>query len=232
MILAGVDVQLKSTETQNQYMKYIKQKKKIVLCIHNNTFENVVCTILRWYLNNTAYSSVHSGVSWIIVAFHQQLPWTHNNAIESSTNRSSNSPSASNRHSLRWPMIWYLLLATPSYIKSLTNFGITTRPNTAAGLIGRIPFNGSSSSVIRSTASDFVYTPSLVTNTIELISDASRPFACSNARPTFDCNAANLRRPCGSQSNAKLTVVDWLVVLNRSIFPFHNDRQRARNRAT
>merc|ERR1712194_845522 len=48
---------------------------------------------------------------------------------------------------------------------------------------------------------------SFVTNTIELISSADRPFAINRDRPTLDCKAQNRNRPSGSQSNAKFTAL-------------------------
>jgi hypothetical protein len=74
----------------------------------------------------------------------------------------------------------------------------------AAGLRGSNAA-GISSSVIFKIASDLIKAPSLVINTIELISSGFLPLASNNAFPTLDCNAENRKFPFGSQSKAKFT---------------------------
>ena len=130
------------------------------------------------------------------------------------TNLSSNSPSASYRHSILFPIIEYRLLATPSYIKSRKYFGTIADASFANGRIVILLLvdsggNGSgiNDSAIPRIASDLTNAPSFVTSTIELISLASRPKYCNNDLPTFDCNAAKRKLACGSQSMAKLTAL-------------------------
>mmetsp|Transcript_18898 Transcript_18898/g.43820 ORF Transcript_18898/g.43820 Transcript_18898/m.43820 type:complete len:277 (+) Transcript_18898:133-963(+) len=85
-------------------------------------------------------------------------------------------------------------------------FGTANRPRTAAGRSGRSD-SGVSSSVILRTASDFVYAPSFVTRTIELMSSARLPLASRSDRPTLDCRAENRSFPFGSQSRARFTAL-------------------------